>query len=77
MKSIWKLSPLVLGEMLGVFLNTLTADSKYPVQHCENLKLKIQMQLSEKRSTFSEFFVPFLESISNFKNFDKKHDCHT
>ena len=56
------MSPTVLGESVGVFVNTLTADGKYPVQGCENLQLPIQMQLSEKQKTFSEFFVPFLES---------------
>ena len=56
------MSPLVLGEILGIFVNTLTADGKYPVRGCENLQLPIQMQLSEKQKTFSEFFVPFLES---------------
>ena len=72
MKLIWKLSPLVLGEMSWVFVNTLTADGKYPVQGCENLQLPIQMQLSEKPKTFSEFFVLFVESISKFKHFEKK-----
>ena len=46
------MSPLVLGEMLGMFLNTLTDDGMYPVQGCENLQLPIQMQLSEKQKTF-------------------------
>ena len=68
------MSPQALGEILGVFLNTLTADGKYPVQDCENLLLAIQMQLSEKRKTFPESFVPFLESTSNFKYFEKKDD---
>ena len=40
--------PLGLGEMLWVFLNTLTADGKYPIEHWENLPVPIQMQLSEK-----------------------------
>ena len=40
------MSPLALGETLGVFLNTLTGDYKYPLQDCENLPLLIQMQLS-------------------------------
>ena len=48
-KLIWKMSPLVLGEMLEVFVNTLPVDGKYPVQSCENLQLPIQIQLSEKR----------------------------
>ena len=52
-KFIWKMSPLVLGEVLVVFVNRLTADGKYPVQDCENLQLPIQMHISEKRKTFS------------------------
>ena len=46
------MSPLDLGELLKVFVNTLTAGEKYPVQDCQNLHLPIQMQLSEKRKTF-------------------------
>ena len=61
-KLIWKITPLVSGEMLGLSLNTLTSDGKYPVQGCENLQLPLQMQLSEKGKTFSQFFVPFLDS---------------
>ena len=37
---------IVLGQILGVFVNTLTADGKYPVQGCENLQHPIEMQLS-------------------------------
>ena len=51
-KLIWKMCPLVLGEVLVVFLNRLTAGGKYPVQDCENLQLPIQMQLSQKRKNF-------------------------
>ena len=47
------MSPLVLREILGVILNTLTANGKYPVPDCENLQLAIQIQLSEKPKTFS------------------------
>ena len=42
------MSPLVVGEILLVFLNRLTANGKYPVEDCEILQLPIQMQLSEK-----------------------------
>ena len=38
------MSPLVLSEILGVFVITLTANGKYPVQDCENLQLPNQMQ---------------------------------
>ena len=71
------MSPLVLGEILVVFVIKLTADGKYPVQDCANLQLQIQMQLSEKLKSFSEFLVAFLESKSNFKHFGKKDDCHS
>ena len=70
------MSPLGLGEILGVFVETVTADSKYPVPDFKNFQLPIQMQLSEKRKTFSKFFVPFLESTSNFKRFQRKDDRH-
>ena len=63
--------------MLVVFVNRLTADGQYPVQDCENLQLLIQMQLYEKQKTFSEFFVRFLKSTSNFKDFEKRDDCHS
>ena len=56
------MSPLVLGSLLGVFVNTLTADGKNPVQDCENLELTIQMQVSQKLKAFSQLFVSFLES---------------
>ena len=71
------MSSLVLGEILGVFVHTLTADGNYLVPDCENFQLPIQMQLSEKRKTFSQFFVPVLESTSIFKHFEKKDDRHS
>ena len=48
-----KMSLLVLSKILGVFLNTFTADCKYPVKDWENVTLRIQMQLSEKQKIFS------------------------
>ena len=61
-----------LVEILRVFVNTLTADDKYPFQDSENLPLPIELHLPKKRKTFLRFFVPFLESISNFKFFEKR-----
>ena len=34
MKLIWNMSPLLLGEMLRMFVNTLAIDLMYPVQGC-------------------------------------------
>ena len=59
-KLISKLSLPVSGEILAVFVNTLTAVSKHPVQGCENFPLQIQMHLSKKQRTFSEPFLHFL-----------------
>ena len=71
-KLFWNMSPLVLGEILGIFVNTLTADGKSPVPGCENLQLPIQMQLSEKQKTFSEFFFHFLNLHQILNIFKKK-----
>ena len=71
------MSSLVSVENLGVFVNTLTADGKYPVQDSENLQIPIQMELSQKRKSFSALFVPYPESTSNFKHFEKKDGSHT
>ena len=57
-----------------MFRNTLTSNDKYPVGDCVNLHSPIQMQLSLKPTIFSHFFVPLLESTSNFKDFEKKDD---
>ena len=59
MNLIRKMSPLVLGEIVVVFANTLTADGKYPDQGCENLQLPIQMILSEKPNLFLNFLFHF------------------
>ena len=69
------MSALVLDEIVGVFLNTLTSDGKYPVEGCENFQLPFQTQLSEKRKTVAQLFVPFLDSTSNSEHFERNDDC--
>ena len=59
-----------------MFRITLTGNDKYPVQDCQNLLSPIQMQLSLKPKFFSYSFVPFLQSTSNFKHFEKNDDRH-
>ena len=70
------MSPLVLSEILGVFINTLTAEDKYPVQEFENLQLPIQMQLSEKRKTFPQFLLHFW-NLHQTLNILEKCDRHS
>ena len=49
---ISKMFHQVLGDVLVVFVNRLTADGKYPVQECENCQFPIQMIISEKQKPF-------------------------
>ena len=63
-------------QILGVLLNTLAADEKYPVLNRDNLTIPIQMQLSQKQKTFSEFFAAFLKFRVNFEYFEKTDDPH-
>ena len=76
-KLIWKVSPLVLGQILGVFVKTLTSDGKYLVQGSEKLQLSIHMRLFEKQKTFSPSFFPFLDSPSKFEYFEWKDHPHS
>ena len=55
-----------------MFRKTLTANDRYPVPGCENLKSLIEMQLSFKPTRIADSFVQFPESTSNFKPFEKK-----
>ena len=60
-----------------MFRNTLSANDNYPFQDFGNLLSRIEMGFSLKTAIFSDFFVSFLESTSNFKHFGKKNDRHT
>ena len=63
---------LVLCKILGLFVNTLSEDDKYCLLYRDNLTQPIQILLSQKQKTFSEFFSPFLKSTLNFEHFQKK-----
>ena len=56
--------------------NTLSADGKYSLLNGGNLTQPLQMQLSRKQKTFSEFFAAFLKSSLNFEHFQIKDDSH-
>ena len=65
---------LVIHKILRLFVNTLTVNDKHYLLNRDNLTQPIQMQLSQKQKTFSEFFFAFLKSILNFKHLPKKDD---
>ena len=68
---------LVIWKIWRLFLNTLSADGKYSLLNKDNLMQPIQMQVSRKQKTFSEFFSAFLKSSLNFEHFQKKDDSHS
>ena len=75
--SLWrqltcKKSLLVIWKISRLFPNTLSGDGKYSLFNRDNLTQPIQMQLSRKQKTFSEFFSAFLKSSLNFEHFLKK-----
>ena len=75
---IGKISPWLKFEIIMLFVNTWTDDYKYSVADCENFPFPIQIMLSEKKKkTFSRFYIPFMESPSNFENFQKKEHRHS
>ena len=53
---------LVLRKILGLFVNTLSEDDRYCLLYKDNLLQPIQILLSQKQKTFSEFFSAFLKS---------------
>ena len=73
---IWKKFLLLTCQILGLLVNTLATEEKYPVLNRDNLTIPIQMQLSQKQKTFSQFFAAFLKSTLNFKHFESKDDPH-
>ena len=73
----YKKSLLVICKISRLFINTLSADGKYSLLNRDNLTQPIQMQVSRKQKTFSEFFSAFLKSSLNFEYFLKKDDPHS
>ena len=57
----WKKSLLVIHKILRLFVNTLPADDKHYLLNRENLTQRIQMQISQKQKTFSQFSFAFLK----------------
>ena len=54
-----KKSLLLICKILGLLVNTLAADEKYPVLNRDNLTIPIQMQLSEKQNMIIQFLLHF------------------
>ena len=63
---------LVLWKILRPFVNTLSEDDKYCLLYKDNLLQTLQILLSQKQKSFSEFFSGFLKCTLNFEHFQKK-----
>ena len=58
--------------MLRLFANTLTADDKYSSRIIQNFLPQLQTLLSERRKTFSGFFIEIPKCAWNLEHFEKK-----
>ena len=72
----WKKSLLVIHKILRHFVKTFTVADKHYLLNRDNLSQPIQIQLSQKQKTFSQFFFSFLKSMLNYKHLSKKVDPH-
>ena len=66
------MSALVRSKILGLFVNTLTAEYTYSGRNLQTLTQQVQTPLSLKQKTFSGFLIAFLKSIWNGESFQKK-----
>ena len=71
-KLSWKKSALVRSKILGLFVNTLTAEYTYFSRNMQTFTQQVQTPLSLKQKTFSGFFIAFLISTWNGEHFQKK-----
>ena len=68
----WKKSVLVRSKILGLFVNTFTAESTYSRRNMQTFTQQVQTPLSLKQKTFSGFFIAFPKSTWNGEHFQKK-----
>ena len=61
---------LVRSEVLGQFVNTMTAVYKYFRQNLENLPQQVQTLISLRPKTFSRFFIALLKFALNLEYFE-------
>ena len=66
------MSSLVRSKILGLFVNTLTAEYTYSRRNMQPFTQHIETPLSLKQKTFSGFFIAFLKSTWNGEHFQKK-----
>ena len=63
-------------KILGLFVNPLTPDDMYSLLNKDNLLQHLEMKLSHKGKTFSEFFFGLLKFKFSLEHFHKRDDSH-
>ena len=66
------MSALVRSKILGLFANTLTAESTYSSRNIQTFTQQVQTPLSLKQKTLYGFFIAFLKSTWNGEHFQTK-----
>ena len=66
------MSALVRSKILGLFVNTLTAEYTYSRRDMQTFTQQVQTPLSLKQKTFCRFFIVFLKFNWNGEHFQKK-----
>ena len=66
------MSFLVRSKILGLFVNTVTAEYMYSSCNMETFVQQVQTPLSLKQKAFSLPFIAFQKSIWNFEHFQKE-----
>ena len=67
----WKTSLLLTCQILGLLVNTLSANEKYSVLNRDNLTILSQMQLSQKKNLLLNFWLNYL-NLQKILNILKK-----
>ena len=67
----------MLWKILKLFVNTFTDDDKYSLVYRDKLTQPIQILLSQKQKTSSQFLSAFMKSTLTFEHLQKKDDPHS
>ena len=60
--------------MLGLFVNTLTADDQYSRSYMQNLRQQFEPPLSLKQKTFFAVLIEFVKCVWNLEYFFEKDE---
>ena len=72
----WKKPLFLTCQILGLLVSTLATDEKCRVVKRDKVTIPIQMQLSQKQKTFSQFSAAFFKSSGNPECLEKKDDSY-